>query len=237
MSDEFRTASKRKKIAVLVFLLVIVPSGLFLVRSGKHTFRQLPYIGEKEVNAPGDTSYWTIPPFSFTDQDGHTITDRTVKDKVLVVDFIFTSCPKQCPRMSTEMQQLWFKLQEKIGDDGLKDVLFLSHTVDPEHDTPPVLKEYAKKLQADTAHWKFLTGDATAIYRQGNQGYLLSAMRDSTAADQFVHSPHFVLVDKRQHIRGMYDGTVTASVDTLSTDLQALLSEEHDRAMKMKAAK
>ena len=234
MNAEVRTASKRKKTAILVFLLVIVPSGLFLVRSGHHHFRQLPYIGEKEVNAPGDTSYFTVPPFSFTDQDGHTITDETVKDKVLVVDFIFTSCPKQCPRMTTEMQQLYFKLQEKIGDDGLKGVMFLSHSVDPEHDTPEVLKEYAHKYQADTAHWKFLTGDATTIYRQGNQGYLLSALRDSTAADQFVHSPNFVLVDKRRHIRGVYDGTVTASVDTLSTDIQALLSEEHDRMLAAK---
>lgn len=229
MSSEFEPASKRKKFLLLAVLIGIVPVGLFFFRTAKHSFRQLPYFGEKEVNAPGDTTYFTVPTFSFTDQNGRTVTEASVGDKVLVVDFFFTSCKSICPRMGREMQQLQFKLKEKIGESGLAEVEFLSHTVDPEHDTPEVLREYARKLGADTAHWKFLTGDAPAIYRQGNLGYLLSAVRDSTTAEQFVHSPHFVLVDKRRHIRGMYDGTVTASVDTLSTDIQALLAEEHAR--------
>lgn len=230
MSTEFAPAGRRKKFILLAVLIGIVPAGMLFFRSGKHSFRQLPYIGEKEVNAPGDTTYFTVPGFSFTDQNGRTVTDGSLSDKVLVVDFFFTGCRSICPRMSREMQQLQFKLQEKIGEAGLDEVMFLSHTVDPEHDTPEVLREYARKLGADTTHWKFLTGDAATIYRQGNLGYLLSAVRDSTTAEQFVHSPHFVLVDKRRHIRGMYDGTVTASVDTLSTDIQALLAEEHERA-------
>ncbi len=231
MSEELRPVSKRRKIVVLVFLLVIVPSALFLVRSGKHHFRYLPYIGEKEVNAPGDTTFFTVPPFSFTDQNGRTVNDASVKDKVLVVDFFFTSCKSICPVMTKEMVKLQATVKEKLGEDDYKRVVFLSHTVDPEHDTPEVLKEYARRLDADTTQWKFLTGDAATIYRQGNLGYLLSALKDSSAAEQFVHSPQFVLVDKRHHIRGMYMGTDAASVDTLGTDIQMLLREEREREL------
>ena len=98
--------------------------------------------------------------------------------------------------------------------------------MDPEHDTPEVLKAYAKRLEADPKRWKFLTGHAPDIYRQGNLGYLLSASADSSAAEQFVHSPQFVLVDKRHHIRGMYDGTNTDAMRDLMVDLKMLLQEE-----------
>lgn len=226
MGTAHAPASKRRKAALLLLLLVILPSGLFLFRSGKHKFRTLPYYGQREVNGPGDTTYFTVPPFAFTDQDGNLVTDRTVTDRVMVVDFFFTRCKSICPRMSAEMQQLQFKLDEP----AFKEVLFLSHTVDPEHDTPEVLKTYARKLQADTARWKFVTGEAEAIYRQGNLGYLLSANADTAAAEQFVHSPQFVLVDKRRHIRGMYDGTSTSSVDSLALDIKMLLREEQERA-------
>lgn len=225
-------ASKRRKIVLLCILLGIVPVGFLIMRSGKHTFKTLPYIGEREVNAPGDTTYWTVPPFAFTDQNGHAFTSKDVEGKVVIADFFFTRCGSICPRMSKEMQQLQFKLD----DPAFHEVVFLSHSVDPEHDTPEVLREYARKLQADSTRWKFLTGDAATIYRQGNLGYLLSANADSTTAENFVHSPEFVLVDMRHHIRGMYDGTKTSSVDSLVVDLKMLLKEEHARMKKEKEA-
>ncbi len=230
MSTPHTTASKRKKLLLLFVLLGIVPIGFLLMRSGKHSFVSLPYIGVKEVNAPGDTTFFTVPPFAFTDQNGRTVTEATVAGKVVIADFFFTRCTSICPRMTAQMQQLQFKLSK----DSFDDVVFLSHTVDPEHDTPQVLRDYAYKWQADTTRWLFLTGHAPDIYRQGNMGYLLSANADSTAAEDFVHSPHFVLVDKQRHIRGMYDGTVTASVDSLVSDLKLLLKEEH---LKEKAAR
>jgi protein SCO1/2 len=94
-----------------------------------------------------------------------------VKGKIIVADFFFTRCGTICPKMSVQMQQLQFKLD----DDAFDDVLFLSHTVDPENDTPEVLDEYARKLQADTARWKFLTGAKADIYLQGSEGYLARA--------------------------------------------------------------
>lgn len=232
MSASPQPASRRRKFIVLGLLIGIVPVALLFLRTGRHTFITLPYYGERELIAPGDTLYHTVPPFSFLDQDSNLVTDESTKDRILVVDFFFTSCRSICPRMSKEMQQLQFKLSDRAYDD----VLFLSHTVDPGHDTPPVLKEYARKLEADTGRWKFLTGDATTIYRQGNLGYLLSALRDSASAEEFVHSPNFVLVDKRKHIRGIYDGTRTSSVDSLATDIKMLIAEEKRRKREAAAA-
>jgi protein SCO1/2 len=214
VSTEFTPASKRRKFIVLFILIGIVPIGLLFMRTGKHTFVKLPYYGPKEVNGPGDTLFHQVPSFSFLDQDSNIVSDKTTADKILVVDFFFTSCKSICPRMSKEMQQLQFK----------------SHTVDPEHDTPAILKEYARKLQADTSRWKFVTGDAATIYRQGNLGYLLSAMEDTANPERFVHSPNFILVDKRRNIRGIYEGTRTSSVDSLVTDVKMLVGEERHRA-------
>ena len=225
MSQGAEKASKLKKWVLLAFMLVAVPSAIFLFWGTKGNYTYLPYIGEREALAPGDTTYFTVPPFHFTDEDGKPFTDKDVEGKVLVVDFFFTRCTSICPKMSVQMQQLQLQLDGHEYDD----VLFLSHTVDPENDTPEVLKAYAKRLEADPKRWKFLTGNAPDIYRQGNLGYLLSASADSSAAENFVHSPQFVLVDKRHHIRGMYDGTNTDAMRDLLTDLKMLLREEHDR--------
>lgn len=226
MSQASKPAGRGKKAALLLILLVAIPGAIFLFKGSRSHYARLPYLGERTVNAPGDTTYFTVPPFHFIDEDGKPFTDKDVEGKVLVVDFFFTRCTSICPRMSVQMQQLQLQLDEP----KYKDVLFLSHTVDPEHDTPDVLKAYATRLEADPHRWKFLTGAAPDIYRQGNLGYLLSAGADSSAAEDFVHSPQFVLVDKRHHIRGMYDGTSTKAMRELMVDLKLLLHEEKERA-------
>ncbi len=226
MSKQAKPASKGKKFVLLIILLVLVPGVIFLFWGSKGHYAELPYIGEREAIAPGDTSYFTVPPFHFIDEDGKPFTDKDAQGKFLIVDFIFTRCTTICPRMSTQMQQL----QLQMDDPRFKDVLFLSHTVDPVHDTPEVLKAYATRLEADPKRWKFLTGIAADIYRQGNLGYLLSAGTDSAAAESFVHSPQFVLVDKQRHIRGMYDGTSTSAMRDLMTDLKLLMHEDKAQA-------
>jgi protein SCO1/2 len=230
-------AAPWKKRAVLGGIAVFVLS-LFLFFSPmlglvKHNFVYLPYLGNKEtiaVERDGkmvvDTIYYQVPPFSFTDQFGRTITDADVAGKIRVVDFFFTRCTTICPRMSVQMQQL----QLKLDDPAFKDVVFLSHTVDPEHDTPEVLEAYARKLEADTARWKFLTGAAPDIYRMGNMGYLLSALEDSASAERFVHDSRFVLVDKQGHIRGFFEGTEAEGMNALAADLKMLMKEEKIRA-------
>lgn len=237
MNGRMQPAAPWKKRAVLGGIAVFVLS-LFLFFSPmlglvKHNFVYLPYLGNKEIIAVEhdgrmvvDTIYYQVPPFSFTDQFGRTITDADVAGKIRVVDFFFTRCTTICPRMSVQMQQL----QLKLDDPAFKDVVFLSHTVDPEHDTPEVLEAYARKLEADTARWKFLTGAAPDIYRMGNMGYLMSALEDSASAERFVHDSRFVLVDKQGHIRGFYEGTEAEGMNALAADLKMLMKEEKIRA-------
>lgn len=224
-----RPAPRWKKLAVLggiplfillLFLFFAPPLGL-----AKHRYAFLPYYGPKEVNAPGDTTYFTVPPFAFTDQFGRPFSDRDVEGRILVVDFFFTRCTTICPRMTRQMQQL----QLKLDDDAFDDVVFLSHTVDPENDTAEVLNAYARRHQADTARWKFLTGPKEDLYLLGSEGYFLAAREDVMAPDGFLHSEMFVLVDKDRHIRGYYDGTSTAEVGRLAGDIKMLLKEEKVR--------
>ncbi len=227
MSTQARPADKRTQRIVLGILLGIVPAGLLFFKLFENHYTTLPHYGQHEVNAPGDTTYYQVPEWSFTDQDGHTVSSETTKDKILVVDFFFTTCKSICPIMTTRMAGLQVNLP--LHDEAYKDVLFLSHTVDPEHDTPDVLKAYAREHKADTARWKFLTGDAPTIYRQGNLGYLISALEDTLDPERFVHSPNFVLVDKQRRIRGYYDGTTSTGMKDLVNDIKLLIGEERKR--------
>lgn len=236
-------SSRRTKWLVLggigVFVLSLFIFFSPLVGLVEHKFNYLPYYGPKEtvvVQRDGksvvDTIYAEIPPFSFIDRHGRPFTHRDVEGKIIIADFFFTRCTTICPRMGINMQQL----QLKLNDEAFKDVVFLSHTVDPENDTPEVLDTYANKLEADPARWKFLTGKAEDIYRMGNTGYLLSALADSTSAEQFVHDGRFVLVDKQRHIRGFYDGTTAEGMNALAADLKMLLKEERIKAKETRNA-
>jgi len=237
LSETFLPSSKRTKFIVLGGIAAFVLS-LFVFFSPKlglvdHKFNYLSYYGPKEpmlVQRDGkmvvDTIYAEIPPFNFIDRYGKPFSNKDVEGKIIVADFFFTRCTTICPRMSINMQQL----QLKLNDEAYGDVVFLSHTVDPENDTPEVLDAYAKKLEADPVRWKFLTGNALDIYRMGNTGYLLSALADSTSAEQFVHDGRFVLVDKQRHIRGYYDGTTATGMNALAADLKMLLKEERIKA-------
>ena len=222
MSNEATVPGKRKKFLLFLLLLVALPATLFFLRTGKHTFGSLPYLGEKEVNGPGDTTYFTVPPFRFVNENGRVITDRDLEGKILVVDFFFTRCTTICPKMSVQMQQL----QLKLDDPAFDEVLFLSHTVDPENDTPEVLHEYARKLQADSARWRFLTGAKADLYLQGSEGYHVAAREEVMQPGGFLHSELFVLVDKDRHIRGYYDGTTMKGMNDCANDIKMLLKEE-----------
>lgn len=226
-------SSSPKSFKYIILLLLLVGPGLILIYLSKsdHVFKSLPYYGVKEVvDVPGqavpDTIYYQVPDFDFTNQNGESTTFEDFQDKIMVVDFFFTSCPTICPIMTTEMG----RLQMQLDDPAFKDVRFLSHTVDPRHDTPEVLKEFAKRNNADLSRWTFVTGDQQKIFDQGFKGYMISAQEDSTAAGGFLHSSYFILIDRNRHIRGFYDGTSSKEVDDLLGDIKILLKEEKTEA-------
>jgi protein SCO1/2 len=189
----------------------------------------LPIYGEREVatriengKTITDTIYQTIPPFALVNQDSQLITNQTVQGKVYVADFFFTSCPTICPVMKKELLAFYQAFK------GNLEVLILSHTIDPEYDTVELLRNYANDLGADSKQWHFLTGDKDVIYELAANGYYATAMPDSTEPGGYVHSGGFILVDRKQRVRGVYDGTSSDDIKRLIKDTNRLLKEESE---------
>jgi protein SCO1/2 len=202
----------RLKIIVLNFLVALLA---FSCSQEK----KLPFLGPKQVNAKGDTVYHQIPSFHFLNQDSVFVSEKDVKGKVYVADFFFTTCPTICPKMKTQMLRIYERYKDR------DEVRIISHSIDPDFDTPNVLKDYAARLQVKAPKWNLLTGDKAAIYQLGQKSYMVSAQEDPNEAGGFVHSGAFILVDKNRHVRGIYDGTVEAEVNHLLEDMEVLLKE------------
>ena len=187
---------------------------------------KLPILGNREgitktVNGKQitDTLYHQIPDFEFINQDSIKITQKNFTGKIYVADFFFTTCPTICPKMKTQMLRIFKKFKDNPK------VAILSHTIDPRHDTPAVLKEFSTNLGIQNSMWQMVTGDKAKIYEIGQKSYMVSATDDPTQPGGIVHSGAFILVDKNHHIRGIYDGTEPERVDKLMADMEILLNE------------
>ncbi len=210
-------ASSRKN-AVIILAVLLLPWGFyFFFASGKHHFKHLPVLGPFEISAGGDTVYHTIPDFAFVNQEGREITQKDVEGKIYVADFFFARCPSVCPKMAEQLQ----RVQKEFAAE--RQLRILSHSVDPSNDSVPVLEAYGKKHLVNSAKWHLLTGDKKQISEIAVKGYLISAGGDGE--QQSLHSTMLVLVDKSRRIRGFYDGTDPAAVDTLITEIKVLMAE------------
>ena len=179
---------------------------------------RLPIFGERQVNGT-DTIYHVIAPFQFVDQDSVNITNQTFEGKIYVTDFFFTTCRTICPIMKTQMLRVY----EATKD--MKDVLLLSHTIDPEYDTVALLHDFAQRLGVESNRWHFITGVKDSIYKIAQTSYFATAMEDKTEPDGFIHSGAFLLIDKEGRIRGKYDGTKEDDVNRLISDIKRLQKE------------
>jgi protein SCO1/2 len=180
--------------------------------------KPLPIFGQREI-VGNDTIDHTIAPFSFLDQDSSIITNETFKDKIYVADFFFTTCRTICPIMKSQMLRVY----EATKD--MPDVLILSHTIDPEYDTVALLRDFANRLGVESKRWHFVTGVKDSIYKIAQTSYFATAMEDKTEPDGFIHSGAFLLIDKKQRIRGKYDGTKEEDVNRLIVDIKRLRRE------------
>ena len=163
-----------------------------------------------------------IAPLSFMNQDGKVITNEDVKGKICVVEFFFATCKGMCPKMNENMVTVSKAFK------GNKNVLILSHTVDPIKDTVKALKEYSLRFDADPAQWMFLTGDKKKLYDMARYSYLISAEDDTTGVSidkDFIHDKHYTLVDGYGRVRGFYDGLNPGDVNKMIGDINALLKE------------
>lgn len=212
------------KNSLLVFLLVL----LSCKTKSKPDELPLPFINTPDFTPEWikktDTAYSSIhriPAFSFTNQNGEAVTEKTVEGKIYVADFIFTRCGSICPKMTANMGTL----QTKFKDDD--DVLFLSHSVTPHMDSVPVLKKYAEAKGVISGKWHLLTGNVDDIYRLAKKEYYAGdTIGYYQTGNEFLHTENFILVDKHRRIRGVYNGTLPLEMERLIDDIGTLKKED-----------
>ena len=165
------------------------------------------------------SSYGAVPHFQLVNQEGRPFDSAQLAGKIWIADFIYTTCPGPCPMISTRMSELQKPLEKT-------DVHLVSFSVDPEKDTPEVLRGYAEKLRAEPKRWDFLTGPKSAIYDLSHKGFKLAISDGSDEAGIPVHSTRMVLVDRHGEIRGYYEATEADAVTKLLADTSHLLREQ-----------
>lgn len=174
----------------------------------------LPNLSKRE-----DGTIHAIRPFILKDQDGKDFDSKTLKNKIYVADFFFTTCPSICPKMTGNMK----KAYESFAEDS--SVYFVSFSIDPEFDTPEVLTKYAEEKGYNTANWRFLTGNRELIYTICEEDYMAYAMPSDSEPGGYVHSGFLILIDPNGHIRGAFDGTSQGKSEDLVRDIKKLKQE------------
>jgi protein SCO1/2 len=165
------------------------------------------------------SKYHSIADFSFTNQNGKTITQKDYEGKIYVADFFFTTCGSICPKMTTNLAVI----QKAIINNPK--VMLLSHTVFPETDSVSVLKKYAIKNGVIDSKWNLVTGDKKQIYTMARKSYLAVKLGKPNELYDMVHTENFVLVDSKKRVRGFYDGTKEEDIQRLIEDINFLCSE------------
>ncbi len=160
-----------------------------------------------------------IAPFSLTNQNGLTVTEKDYMNKIYVADFFFTTCPSICPKMTANMGLI----QENIKTDN--QVLLLSFSVTPEIDSVQQLKSYAIEKGVIDSKWNLLTGNKKEIYELARKSYLVVKTDGNGGEHDMIHTENFILVDPEKRIRGFYDGTDINAMDELLSDIKVLQME------------
>jgi len=195
LSDPFNIFKVNKNIAMNLFykfrilaLCIIFYAGITACTDKNHN-EKLPILGRKNIqeivvngSVTYDTSFHTIADFSFVNQDSGIVTNETFNNKIYVADFFFTTCPTICPIMKTQMLRVYNYFEDN------EQVMFLSHTIDPEYDTVALLHDFADRLGVSSDKWHFVTGLKEDIYSIGQNSYMVTAMEDEDEPGGYLHS-------------------------------------------------
>jgi protein SCO1/2 len=162
-----------------------------------------------------------VKPFSFTDQDGRTISNKDVAGKVYVAEYFFTTCKGICPKLNTNLKAVYEKYKNTPG------FLILSHSVDPVRDSVGRLKVYADSLGVDSKKWIFLTGNKDSLYLAARESYLLDDPKNNLTPidEQFIHTQFFAVVDKSGQVRKIIDGLEKDELKQMDEVIDQLLKE------------
>ena len=211
--------------------LPLLAGAALLLASCQEEPRRLPILGERDVRekpngGPADTVYATIPAFRAHDQNGQLVTDKGLTGQVYITDFFFATCPGICPKMNGELLKVY---QQYGHTPGLQ---FVSFTIDPEHDSLAVLRDYAQRLGVPTTgSWRFVRTSKDSVFTLAHAFYT-AAMPDKAAPGGFAHNGTFALVDDQGHVRGLYDSLNPKEVARLQAELPVLLAEVQQRQKK-----
>ncbi|PAM95786.1 hypothetical protein B4N84_04360 [Flavobacterium sp. IR1] len=212
---------KYRKFFIVLIVFSVVTISLFY--SALKPQKTLPIYNPADVNpelvdstVQYKSKYHTIADFSFVNQNGKTITQKDYEGKIYVADFFFTTCGSICPKMTTNLAGV----QKAIANNPK--VMLLSHTVFPEVDSIPVLKEYAKKHGVIDSKWNLVTGDKKEIYTMARKSYLAVKLGRPDQLYDMVHTENFILVDQKRRVRGFYDGTNKEEMKRLLDDIEFL---------------
>lgn len=167
--------------------------------------------------SPRLEKYALAPQFQFTDQNGKSVSTEDLKGKIWVANFIFTRCAGPCPVMTSRM----LALNQSLGD-KVKDVELITITVDPEYDTPEVLKKYSERV-GSSERWRFLTGPKDKVEETITKGFLQALAKEESGMP--IHSTRFILVDRDGWMRGFQDGNDEEVVQKLLMDIGEILRE------------
>jgi protein SCO1 len=215
---------------VLIFGIIVVPKIINRIENGEIV--KGDRLDKVSNTSNEDSNLIPIgpePKFELVNQDNVTITNETYKGKVYVLEFFFTTCPSICPKMNESM----LVIEKKFF--GNPNFGIVSITIDPEHDTPAVLKSHRELLGVKSSNWNFLTGDKKYIIDLSNKGFNLYAGENSKVNGGFEHSGSFALIDKNGKIRCRkdeygnpilyYDGLDKKGVRDIQQDIAILLKE------------
>jgi protein SCO1 len=205
-------------IVALSFFLVGLPLGSWYYLQQGYNYN----LSVKEKMKPKGE----VPNFSFTDQNGNTFTKDSLKGKLFIADFFFASCPNECLIMAKHLQVV----QEAFADN--ENVVIVSFSTDPYHDSIPVLKQYAENLGALPNQWYFLRGAQEEIFDLAKKGFKLPASLGDNDKD-IVHSPYFVVVDDKGQIRNYYDGTNEVEVNVMVANISMIMPRKPDPEIKV----
>lgn len=189
---------------ILSFILIVIAIRLFPVIFDRIANSKI--IENNRSSESDPLSYITlngeakkVPSFLMTNQDNLKISNEDFNNKVYVVEFFFTTCPSICPIMNKNMK----RLESRFGD--RKDFGIASFTIDPDHDTPEILKQYSELYDVFSKNWHFLTSDKKNVYELSNNGFNIFSSINPEVAGGFEHQGYFALIDKKGYIRSRSD--------------------------------
>jgi protein SCO1/2 len=223
-----------KKGWLAVFVAVVVPLGFYFVTKQFTVAMPGHYIPDsvvtkmKDGKEVSDTIWHRVANVQLQNQLGDTVSLDSLKGKIVIIDFFFTHCASICPILTRNMRHLQDALKLRDYTKGVDTtfVKFLSLTVDPEHDSPPVIKKYADHYGVNSDVWWMLTGPKKTIYDFALNELKLG-IQDSVSVDSnFVHTDYVVLLDRDRVIRGYFHGTDTAAMAKMADDIVFIMLEK-----------